>query len=400
MTDFVTYTLRLDDRPSQYRKNGFPVVVFLHQNKKQKKVGLGLFFEKADWDFKKQLPKKNKRVALLINKKKNILDEVHLNSLDGKVYDLNYVKNLLLNVSSVKTSGDSFLVFFRAYMHELFLSGKISTFKKYENAINQLLYFRKNISFSDLNYLFFHNYKEWQIGKGNSKSTIHTYLNTYRSVYNEAVRRGVVKDKSPFIGVFKSVFVKSNRTKKRNITKDSFKILEAASCLTNAEERAVELFLLLFYFGGQDLKDVYYLKRSSVANGRVYFVRGKLDGAGYEFDLKIVSKAQKIIDKHSVAGEFVFPWRKDFTGYKTFRDNFRRNLIKAQFKLNINVLPLGGSLGVKVARHSFATIAKNLFIDSDLLRELMGHERNDVDTIYKDKYPENVRDSAHLQVID
>ena len=129
-------------------------------------------------------------------------------------------------------------------------------------------------------------------------------------------------------------------------------------------------------------------------------MRGKLDGAGYEFDLKIVPKAQKIIDKYSKVGEFVFPWRKDFTGYKTFRDNFRRNLIKAQFKLNINVLPLGGSLGVKVARHSFATIAKNLFIDSDLLRELMGHERNDVDTIYKDKYPESVRDSAHLQVID
>ena len=66
---------------------------------------------------------------------------------------------------------------------------------------------------------------------------------------------------------------------------------------------------------------------------------------------------------------------------------------------NIEVQPLGGKIRIKVARHSFATIAKGLFIDTDLLRELMGHERNDVDTIYKDKYPEKVRDEALLKII-
>jgi hypothetical protein len=43
-------------------------------------------------------------------------------------------------------------------------------------------------------------------------------------------------------------------------------------------------------------------------------------------------------------------------------------------------------IAVKVARHSFANRAKNLMID--ITRELMGHERDDVDNYYKDKYPE------------
>jgi hypothetical protein len=51
------------------------------------------------------------------------------------------------------------------------------------------------------------------------------------------------------------------------------------------------------------------------------------------------------------------------------------------------VQPDGGHIAVKVARHSFANRA-NLMIETDITRELMGHERDDVDNYYKDKYPE------------
>ena len=159
--------------------------------------------------------------------------------------------------------------------------------------------------------------------------------------------------------------------------------------------------MLLFYLGGQDLIDVYYLEKSKIAGNRVYFSRKKLDGAGYEFDLLLSEKARLIIDKYSVEdNKYLFPWRKDFNGYRTFRDNFRRSILAVQNKFNIQVLPLGGNLSIKVARHSFATIGKKLFVDPDLLRELMGHERDDIDTIYKDRYPEEIRDRALLKIIN
>lgn len=60
---------------------------------------------------------------------------------------------------------------------------------------------------------------------------------------------------------------------------------------------------------------------------------------------------------------------------------------------------MGGNLGVKIARHTFATIGKNLLIDADILRELMGHERDNIDNYYKDKFPEKIRDEAHWKII-
>jgi integrase len=70
-----------------------------------------------------------------------------------------------------------------------------------------------------------------------------------------------------------------------------------------------------------------------------------------------------------------------------------------QTKNEIEILPDGGNLGIKVARHTFANLAKILNIETDVIRELMGHERDDVDNYYKDKYPEAIRDKALFDII-
>ena len=397
----MRYKIKLDDRANQKRKNGFPVVVFLSQNSERKKVILNLFSEAEDWDFEKQLPKNDRKAVLEIMKKKLLLDHMLLDIDAGEFYSLDRAKNTLLGFAAAPSADPvSFFDFADMFIQEKRNGNNISTALGYENAINRLRTFRSNLSFSDIDYNLLNKFKAWRLADGNSKSTVHTYLRKYRTIWNEAVRRGFVSGKNPFEGVFQGITVKANRTKKRNISKASIQKLEGVQGLTMYHQRAVDLFLLLFYFGGQDLKDVYYLENTQINNGRIYFVRGKLSGNGYEFDLKIVPKAQKIIDRYKVAGKYLFPWRKDFAGYKSFRDNLRRSMDLIQTEQSIDVLPLGGHIRIKVARHSFATIAKNLFVDTDLLRELMGHERDDVDTIYKDKYPEEMRDAAQLKIIN
>ena len=389
----------LENREGQKRKNGFPVVVDLHHKSKRLFFTLKLYFEKKDWDFKNQLPKNDKQLFVVVKKKKLLLENILLDILSGEQYSLEKVKKLLLGETEIIQTA-SFLDFFLDFIQEKTAAKNIATAKSYENARNQLKIFRSKVLFSDVDYNLLNEFKQWQVKEGNSKSTIHTYLRKYRTVYNEACRRNLITDQKPFEGIFKGITIKANRTKKRNITKADIVKLEGVSGLSMYHQRAVDLWLLLFYLGGQDLKDVYYLETKQIQKNRVYFMRGKLAGAGYQFDLKIVEKAQKIIDKYKVSGKYVFGWRKDFDGYKNFRDNLRRSLDKVQLAQKINVLPLGGFIRIKVARHTFATIGKQLFIDADLLRELMGHERNDVDTIYKDKFPEKIRDAAHLKIIN
>lgn len=391
--------IRLDVRKNQARKNGFPVCVFLHHKGKQKKINLGLYFLENDWDLKTQLPKKDTASIFFIKRKKLMLEELVFQYKNKNSINLEVVKDQLLGIVPADNAV-SFFEFYQSYLSELTEKNKHSTVALYQVAYDRLKVYRSDLTFAQIDYNLLNGFKEWRLKKGNTKSTVHTYLRKYRAVYNEAVRRKITPDENPFSGVFKSITVKANRTKKRHITKAAIKELEMLDLQTMHHQRAVDMWLLMFYFGGQDFKDIYYLKRNQINKKRVYFMRGKLDGNGYQFDLPIVPKAQKIIDKYKVTGKYLFPWPKDFTRYKQFRDNLRRSLDKAQKITAIEVQPLGGPLRIKVARHSFATIGKNLFIESDLLRELMGHERNDVDTIYKDKYPEKIRDEALLKIIE
>ena len=65
----------------------------------------------------------------------------------------------------------------------------------------------------------------------------------------------------------------------------------------------------------------------------------------------------------------------------------------------ITIEPLGGILANKVARHSFATIGKRLFIPEKLIMELQGHEIEGINSVYSDTYTENVRDEYHQKII-
>ena len=148
-----------------------------------------------------------------------------------------------------------------------------------------------------------------------------------------------------------------------------------------------------------DKEQIFNFKKTDISKGGFFFIRSYLGAKGYEFDLKLPDRAKKIVSKYNNSTEYVFSHNKDYKYYDQFRRRVRRNLVKLQQLLFIDIEPKGGNLGIKVARHTFANRGKRLYIEEDLLRELMGHERADIDNYYKDKYPEEVRDTAQLQII-
>ncbi len=416
----MRYNLKLDTREVEKRKSGHPAAVFLFNKGKQAKVALGLNFEKGEWNFEKEEPKSDKKKIIFIREKKLMLDKLMLLCLDDTSIDFNFIKSRLKSKStnkSVTIDKPSFYEFSEKLIKTLSNKKdskgvkKLGNVRAYENAINQLKIFRVKVNFDDIDYNFLHEFILWQQAKENKKTTIGTYLKIYKAIYNEAVRSKAIQDKEPFKDISKIVSIKKNRTKKRHTSKDVIRILEKINGLPLGQQTAVDLWLLQFYLGGQDFKDIYYLENKQISKGRLYLTRGKLDEDSYEFDLKIFDKIQKIIDKYKQDGRFTFPWRKDYAGYTSFLRRVQRNLIIVQKKYNkqfddndqssqrIEVLPMRGNFSPKVSRHSFATIGRRIFVEPDLLRSLMGHERNDVDTIYKDSFLEDDRDYWHWEII-
>lgn len=414
--------IKLDIKKGRLRKNGFPVIIELF-HKKQVRFNLGLYFFEHEWDFEKEEPINDKRSILLIRKKKSLLDDLIFSSLTDNSISTDYIKAVLLDEAPIEKGEHDFFLFAKTLMDEMIKMKDAKGFDKYGNAnvyrtaTNQLKLFREKLLFKEIDYNFLLGFKNWQINK-NSKPTANTYLRTLRAIYNEGARRGLVNDIKPFKDIFKGITQKQNRTKKRHINSNSIFVLENMIGLPEGQQIAVDLWLLQFYLGGQDFKDIYYLENYQIVKSRVFFNSGrsKLDGNGYQFDLKLFDKAQSIINKYQVDGRFCFPWRKDFKGYKAFIRRVQENLKKVQSKYNdhvlrisnqnkvkyhlIEVLPLGGNLSPKVSRHTFGTLGSRLFVEPDLLRALMGHERDDVDTIYKDVYPENIRDEWHYRIIE
>ena len=269
--------------------------------------------------------------------------------------------------------------------------------KVYLNFLNQARPFLKNKMISEIDYELLHRFKNYQLGIGNSKNTVHQYLRTFRAIYNKAVLKHGIIDKKPFNGLFDGLKVKSYQNKKKYITKESVTIIEGV-VWSKKEQRYIDLWLLQFYFGGCDLIDLYYLPKNMIRKGRIYFERGKTS-TGLLIDLKIHPKAAALLEKFQNESDWLIDGRKDVKGYETFRGNYASTLKEMQVKYKIDVMPTGGNIGGKVARHSFAMIAKNLNLEPDLIRDLMGHERDDVDQYYKDRFPEVVRDEALFRIV-
>jgi integrase len=385
---------------------GFPLVVEIaHQNKRKTKTiafckenhflkdGKTISEKHPDYDVLAPILMEIKiRARKLILNGYNDVDKVYqdLFAVDfSQIGFIDFAEKLIAEMKAVAENVGK---------HDLKAKNKLlGNVKCYENVIAQFGNFGKNVSLQNLDYSILMAFKNYNTGIGNSKATVHLYLRTLRAIYNKGILKHKFADKKPFTGVFDGLKTRSYDSQKKYLDRDALVKLENLD-LKSEKQKYLDLFLLQFYFGGCDLVDVYYLKKRQIRKGRIVFERTKTN-TGTRIDLKVHPKALAILAKYTGEGDWLFPYKKDNDSYITFRGVYQRALIYIQEKQQIEVLPDGGNIAVKVARHTFANLAKTLNIDTDIIRELMGHERDDVDQYYKDKYPEAVRDKALFEII-
>ncbi|WP_167572024.1 phage integrase SAM-like domain-containing protein [Aquimarina algiphila] len=293
-----------------------------------------------------------------------------------------------------------------AYMYHLNREGNAEA---YQLAINELKKFRPKLRYSQLDRSLMMKFIEFKKSEKKKDSderkvkngSIRTYIAEIRAIYNKCSIEYNLPDNTPFKGVFTDLPIRKRRAKNVYIDHEAIDKVKKSNLKQISYQRSLDLSLLQFYLGGQYLIDVYYLKWSQIHKKRVYFERIKLGEKKVEFDVKLFPEAEELINKYCTSQKdgYVFPWDKDRSRYKTFRDNHRRNVKKGLEILEIQTLPKNEPFNSRSPRHTFQTLGKFKFIDPDIIREIVGHERDDVDTVYKDKYPENVRDDAHKRII-
>lgn len=267
-----------------------------------------------------------------------------------------------------------------------------------KNSLNQFKKFYPDIKFAEIDYNKIMQFRKRYENAGATRKTIQHYISHLKAMYNKGIRKYNLEDKTPFKNTMDNLKVKSFDSKKKYLDIKDIARFENYQTDLPARRRYMDIFLLQFYFGGCDLTDLYFLKKTALFKDRVIIQRSKTEQVT---NLKVHPKAKNIISKYKAAdGDWLFPWGKTSREYSTFIHKYRTSLIAMQKDLKVEILPTGGNIGVKVVRHTFGNRAKQLMIDADIIRELMGHVRDDIDNFYKDKFSEKVRDEALFKIID
>lgn len=379
-------------------RNGvYPVKLIVSHQKKIKRKTIAHASE-HQWDHRKELPLPSHDDFEALY---GFIMEARLKASQMAFRNLTDLEAAMNYLESVPHVSADFYAFGEAMVKQMRSEGRSGNADVYMMALNNLKDFRPKLRFEDITSVLLEEYKASKKASGVKNSSLRTYLAEIRAIYNKAVRLGRCEDRQPFKGVFHGLKVNVRRQKNEYLDRENLDKLLTASGLPLAQKRARDFAVLQFYLCGVDLMDIYYLKWEQISGSRVWLKRSKLGDRGYEFDVLLIPEAMEIIDfwKNDKRSEYVFPWDKDPERYKTWRRRHVHSLAIVQKKCGIQVQPMGGNLGVKVMRKTFATLAKFQGIDSDIIRELMGHERNDVDTAYKDKFPQEVRDRAQRSVI-
>lgn len=384
-------------------EQGFPVKLVLYSEGKSRRKTIS-HADQETWDLKKNRPNGNHPdfenligICLEVEKMNYKMSFKNLTDFDEGF-------QLILNDGEIEAS-EKLDVYreFEKLLKKLEKYRSEDTIMGYNAALNSMKLVRENLSFEDFNTRFLAKWKVSLLENNMKHSSIIGYISKMKNLYNQMVdQNDIMIYRHPFRNLTKGLKINKYSNNRYLDDENLIKLIKlTASDIKPHLLEAARMSVLQFYFAGINLVDLFFLKRSEINNDRIYFQRKKLIGKSKYIDLKIFPETWEIMKELEAPGssEYFFYFTHENQNYHNFYVKHRQRLLKIQEKYKIVLTPGNRLLTSNIMRHTFATRAKFQFVDVDLIRELMGHERLDVDTIYKDRFPESVRDQAHLKII-
>ncbi len=286
---------------------------------------------------------------------------------------------------------------------ELHEKGRFGTEHSYRNSLSSLMRFTggKDIRLDKLDTLTLRKFETYLKSRGNAMNTISCYMRSLRAVYNYAVSERIIRRKpeNPFSEVFTGNMV----TEKRAISREEIrKINQTHIPSGNSQlEFSKSLFLFSFFTRGMSYKDIISLKKEDVTNHTIRYHRQK---TGQPIEIQILPCIQSIIDTYKDQthdSDYVFPvlsgddpyqhWKQ----YQSGLSEYNRNL-----KHLAMLTGLSRVLSSYVARHSWATIARQMGIPLSVISRGMGHESEKTTRIYIGRLDNSDVDEANKKVLN
>ena len=208
-------------------------------------------------------------------------------------------------------------------------------------------------------------------------------------------RRGLVRNSISFSDVYTGV----DRTRKRavgeTVVSRLFRLdLSRSASLTLARD----MFLFSYCTRGMAFVDMAYLRKDDIRGGSIHYVRRK---TGQPLCVRMEPCIRQIVDRYADRSEvYVFPILKTEEPAKAYSQyQVALNYYNRQLKQLGRMLHLDSGLTSYVARHSWATAARNHNIPVSVISAAMGHQSEKTTQIYLAMLEDSVIDSANQEII-
>ena len=228
------------------------------------------------------------------------------------------------------------------------------------------------------------------------------HFRNIRAIFRNANKKKLVsKDLYPF----DDFSIKKEETPHRNLSIEDLTTIKNYPVEPH-QERYRDLFMLMFYLIGINIKDLLCLKE--IKNGRIEFRRAKTKKL---YSIKVQPEAMEIINKYC-GKNYLLNVMDSYTNYRDFVSRLNNGLkkigtsewaenptSKSNFKKKKVHKPLYPFLSSYYARHTWATIAADLDIPEKTIRMALGHGTRTTTDIYINFDMRKV-DDANRKIID
>lgn len=275
--------------------------------------------------------------------------------------------------------------------------GKTGTARAISSTLRSLKKYIGNriIEFKDVNHNFIKGYEEFLSERNVKQNTICFYLRNFRTIYNLAADSGVdVGDGD----AFRKIKIRITKTIKRALKQDVIEKIALMDLGSDMQlDRARDLFMFSFYTRGMSFIDIIYLKHIDIVEGVIYYRRQKTN---QYMEVAVTEPLQRLIDKYRTDDTYVLPFINQsshptlYSKYLVTYGICYRNLNRLQ-----KILKLTTPLTTYVARHSWATIAKEQGVSTSIISEGLGHASENTTRIYLKDFDRSVIDRVNEKIV-
>lgn len=229
---------------------------------------------------------------------------------------------------------------------------------------NYLIEFAKtdNLQFREIDEAFLRRFMTFlKTKKGNSQRSIINTLVVIRTIYNRAIKMGIIDRKYYPFGADK-IRIKFPETEKIGLSVEEMRTLEALENLTPQEQHARNVWLFSFLLAGMRVGDVLQIRWSDIYDSRLLYRMNKNEKL---LSLKLPEKIYPILEIYEVdkqnEDDFIFPEMKKanlknpkdvLAKTKTATKKFNKYLASVAKKAGIHK-----KLTMHIARHTFGNIS-------------------------------------------